>query len=111
MTSTVTRTRGDDWEIEGPIEFGGAPVDLTGCTLAAKLRETAESTTATATFTVSVVGDATEGNVRLTLARATTAGIAPRDAYVYDIEVTNASNKKTTYGVGSKLIVKGDATW
>lgn len=108
-TSTVTRTRGDDWEIQGPIEFAGAPVDLTDATLASKLRETSESTTATATFTAAVVGDPTEGIVKLSLARATTANINPRDAYVYDIEVTKGG-KKTTYGVGSKLVVKGDAT-
>jgi len=108
-TSTVTRTRGDDWTIPGTIEADGAPVNLTGCTLASKLRETAESTTATATFTVTVT-DATAGEVTLSLARATTVNIGPRDAYVYDIEVITAADKKTTYGVGSKLVVKGDAT-
>lgn len=107
-TSTVTRTRGDDWTIPGTIEADGAAVNITGATLAAKLRKDSESTAATATFTATAT-DATNGELSLTLARATTAGIDP-GTYVYDIEVTLAG-VKTTYGVGSKLVVKGDATW
>ncbi len=106
-TSTVTRTRGDDWTIPGTIEADGTAVNLTGATLAAQIRPNSESSELTESFTVAVVS-APAGTITLSLTDTETALIRP-GTYAYDIEVTIAGTK-TTYGVGSKLVVLGDVT-
>lgn len=109
-TSTLTRTRGDDWTITGTISAGGAAVNLTGATVTSQLRRSVESATAVATFTVTVT-DAVAGEVSLALADTVTEDIAP-GRYVFDVQVV-LSGVTTTYandGTPWRLDVVGDVT-
>ena len=105
--TTITRVRGDDWAIPGVIADSDTPVDLTGATVTSQLRRHTEAATATATFTATVT-DAVAGAVTLTLADTVTAAIDP-GVYTYDVQVVDGSIT-TTYGAGSLLDVRGDAT-
>lgn len=105
--STITRVRGDDWSIPGTLESGGTAVNLTGATITSMIRPNVESSTLTETFTVTV-NSAAAGTLTLSLTDAETQVIDP-GTYAYDIQVVIAG-VTTTYGEGSKLIVKGDAT-
>lgn len=102
---TITRTRGDDWTVDGQLTRADEPVDLTGATVVAQIRRRPD-TDLIAEWTVTVT-DATDGELTLSLGREVTEGIDP-GMYRYDIEVTDGD--RTTFGVGSGLRVVADVT-
>lgn len=105
--TNIDRVRGDDWAITGQLTNNGTAVDLTGATLAAQLRSSADSRTVAGTFTVTVT-DEDDGRITLALGGDTTSRLRP-GTYVYDIEVT-VGGSTVTYGAGSRLTVIGDVT-
>lgn len=105
--STNHRVRGDDWVIDGTIEANDTPVNLTGASIVAQLREGSTEGPLALTFTDSVLS-ASDGTVRLTATDTQTAALTPGWHY-YDVEVT-ISGSTTTYGAGSRVMVHADAT-
>jgi len=111
-SSTVTRTRGDDWTVVGTLGGSG---DITGVTVTSQIRTHVGSSTVTAAWTATVT-DGPGREVTLTLPAATTATITP-GRYVYDVQVVDGA-RTTTYGAGTGtgtndgavLIVQGDVT-
>lgn len=103
-SSTVTRTRGDDWTVVGTLGGSG---DITGAAVTSQIRTHVASSTVVASWTATVT-DGPGREVTLTLPAATTATITP-GRYVYDVQVV-AGGVTTTYGAGAVLIVQGDVT-
>jgi len=77
-------------------DSSGNNLDLTGYTGRGKIRATPEDTTVVASFTVSVMSPATDGNLSISLSDAVTAAIPANDSesfqrrltdYCYDIEI------------------------
>ena len=109
MTTTISRTRGDDWEITGTLSASGSPIDLTTATVTAQMRRTIGSSVA-ATFTVTVTSAAT-GEISLALSDTITEGIDP-GIYLFDVQVV-IGVVTTTYGNDGapwRLAVIGDVT-
>lgn len=78
----------------------GAPLNLTGYTVASQMRKSYSSSTAY-NFTASIY-NATQGKVRIQLLAAGSNAITP-GRYLYDLEVTSPSGSKTR-------VVEGIAT-
>jgi len=93
--------RGDTKEFTLAITAGNPPgvpmaaVDLTGCTVAAQIRETFEAAQAALTFTCTITS-AVGGLVLVAAAAAITALLTPGKK-VWDLEITFPSGKKFTY--------------
>ena len=80
---------------------GGAPVDLTGCTLAAQLRKTALGA-AHASFEVDVT-DPTNGVATLSMESGLTRGLSagetmddPKSQYVWDLKLLDSLGRVST---------------
>lgn len=82
----------------GPYE----PVDLTGCTVAAQIRDTTAAAQPAATITCAIT-DAEAGEVLLSMAPAVTAALGSGKK-VWDMEVTFPSGDKFTYLSGEVTI-------
>jgi len=103
-SSTVTRTRGDDWTVVGTLGGSG---DITGATVTSQIRTHVESSTVVASWTATVT-DGPGREVTLTMSDTVSAAITP-GRYVYDVQVVQGG-VTTTYGAGAVLIVQGDVT-
>ena len=84
------------------------PLDLTGYTGAARMKKHTSSTNVTATFAVSFP-NRTAGQVKISLASSTTAGLKP-GRYCYDVLVSSASSIKTRIVEGSAIVTAGVTT-
>lgn len=95
----------------------GNPYNLTGYTIAAKIRPTATSSTLTATFTIAIDSPATLGTFTMSLSAATTATL-PVDAnsgpenvptlFTYDVNITSGT---TVYRIlQGEVIVSPEVT-
>jgi hypothetical protein len=78
------------------------PMDLTGCTVAAQVRDTPQAAQPAATITCTIT-DATNGIVSLSMAPAVTGALG-QGTKVWDMEVTFPSGKKFTYLKGTVTI-------
>lgn len=91
--------------ITGATVVSGAtftPIDLTGSTILSQIRRsTAFSESLLATFTVTY-DNRTQGLFTLSLSNTTTTTLASNDTATnrYDVQVTDAGNKVTTYLIG-----------
>ena len=74
-------------------DAAGSPVNLTGYTGAGQIRKHYSSNTAT-TISVSFASDRATGVVSLAVARTLTENMS-YGRYVYDVELTNASNTRS----------------
>ena len=79
----------------------GSSLDLTGYTAASQIRKHPDSVNATANFTVSFI-DRTNGRIRVSLGRTTTAEIKP-GRYMYDVMFTDDSGDKSIVIEGNVL--------
>lgn len=92
--------RNDAWSLAITLaEPAGAPVDLTGKTIAAQLRERPDATDFTA-LTISPV-DLAAGKFSVSQAAATVGGY-------YDVQVTTGSDRRTY--VRGRLLIEKDVT-
>ena len=103
-SSTVTRTRGDDWSVVGTLGGSG---DITGVAVTSQIRTHVESSTVVASWAATVT-DGPGREVTLTMSDTVSAAITP-GRYVYDVQVVQGG-VTTTYGAGAVLIVQGDVT-
>jgi len=83
--------------------------DLTGHTAAAQIRKSYSSSSASATFTVSIASDATTGVLTLALTPTQTA-LLDEGRYVYDVEVTKTSDSTVTRVIQGIVTVSPNAT-
>lgn len=96
-TETVTVTLQD---------ADGNPINITGRTYSAQVREKASSTSALATFTCSIV-NAAQGKFACTLAAGTTANLNPANA-VWDLQENNGGTITTL--MAGEAVISRDVT-
>jgi len=112
----VTQKTAENFEIDQGSDFsktftvttdGSTVYNITGLSLQAQMRKGFDSSSATATFTASLVS-ATSGTYKLTLSNSTTASITA-GRYVYDVELNLADStiEKVHYGI---ITVNPEAT-
>lgn len=103
--------RDDDYDITFPFVDADGPLNLVGWTFAAQIRDAPNRPTELgellAQFEVDV-SEAAAGIVALRLSRAVTAAI-PRDKGVWDLQVTDPSDKSETWLEGP-VEIKGDVS-
>lgn len=100
--------RGDDWSEDFKIFQPGSDVnaqDLTGFTASAQIKALAEDVAVIATMTVTFSTPRSTGIINLAIA----ADDLDVGGYVYDVQLTNAANKKQTYIRGA-ITVRQDVT-
>ncbi len=89
-------------------DSSNAPLNLTGYTGFSKMKKHPRSLGVTATFSVSFP-DRSAGQVKISLASSTTAGLKP-GRYCYDVLVSSASSIKTRIVEGSAIVTAGVTT-
>ena len=97
--------QGSDFAIDLTITEGGSAKNLTGYSGRAQLRTTHAASSATASFTVSVV-NATNGTMKMEMQASTTTGIAA-GRYVYDVEITSGEGIVTRVVEGQIEVTPG----
>ena len=75
------------------VKDDGSAMNLTGYSVASKMRSTHDSGTVAGTFTCTI-SDATGGEITMQMTNSTTAAIE-EGMYVYDIEITNSAGTVT----------------
>ena len=104
----VTQKTAENFSIDQGADFsrtltvttdGSTAYDISSLTLQAQMRKSYDSSSATATFTATVVSG-TDGTYKLTLSNLTTADINS-GRYVYDVELVLADStiEKVHYGL------------
>lgn len=104
----VTQKTAENFSIDQGADFsrtltvttdGSTAYDISGLTLQAQMRKSYDSSSATATFTTTVVSGS-DGTYKLTLSNSTTADITS-GRYVYDVELILADStiEKVHYGI------------
>ena len=83
--------QGSDFAIDLTITDAGTAKNLTGYSGRAQIRSTHAASSATASFTCSIVGAAADGILKMELSAATTTSMTP-GRYVYDLEIHTASD-------------------
>ena len=112
----VTQKTAENFSIDQGADFsrtltvttdGSTAYDLSGLSLQAQMRKGYDSSSATATFTASLVS-ATDGTYKLTLSNSTTASITA-GRYVYDVELilSGSTIEKVHFGI---ITVNPEAT-
>ena len=112
----VTQKTAENFSIDQGADFsrtltvttdGSTAYDISGLTLQAQMRKSYDSSTATATFTATVVSGS-DGTYKLTLSNSTTADISS-GRYVYDVELILADStiEKVHFGI---ITVNPEAT-
>jgi hypothetical protein len=104
--SNLVINAGVDFEQVFTLEDGAnnAPINLTNYGLSAQMRKHATATGVT-TFTTSFY-DAANGKIQIGLSTAQTASLKP-GRYVYDVVITNTSNKMERVVEGMVLVSPG----
>jgi len=104
----VTQKTAENFSIDQGADFsrtftvttdGSTAYDISSLTLQAQMRKSYDSSSATATFTATVVSGS-DGTYKLTLSNSTTADITS-GRYVYDVELILADStiEKVHYGL------------
>ena len=75
------------------VKDDGSVMNLTGYSVASKMRSTHDSGTVVGTFTCTI-SDATAGEITMQMTNSTTAAIE-EGIYVYDLEITNSAGTVT----------------
>jgi len=106
--SDISIDQGSDFTAEIIVNDNtGGVANLTGYSAAGQIRKTYTSSTYTA-FGASVTG-ATQGKLTITLSNSVTNGMKS-GRYVYDVEITKASNGEKTRVVEGQLTVNPGVT-
>lgn len=112
-TQNIEIYKGDDFSIFFRIREKlangdpGSYVDLTGAVGKAQIRQTEDTATVAAEFTVTI-GDqvATPGSVLCTLTGAVTGALSITSPAKWDVQLTHADGKVRTYLAGSVTLIK-----
>ena len=75
------------------VKDNDSAMDLTGYSVASKMRSTHDSSTVVGTFTCTI-SDASAGQITMQMTNSTTAAIE-EGIYVYDLEITNSAGTVT----------------
>jgi len=94
--------QGSDFAIDLTVTESGTAKNLTGYSGRAQLRTTHAASSATASFTVTVV-NASTGKLKMEMQAATTSGITA-GRYVYDMEIHTANDATV------KRLIQGSVT-
>mgnify|MGYP000449878673 CR=1 FL=1 len=84
------------------LKENNAVMDLTGYSVASKMRSTHDSSTVVGTFTCTI-SDASGGKITMNMTATTTAAIE-EGMYVYDIEITSSAGTVTRLMEGSVTV-------
>lgn len=106
VKQNLTITRGDTESVVVNMAVGSSPIDISGRTYRAQIRETKDSGSIAASFTC-VVTDAAAGQVTCTLSAAATANLLPQ-VYYWDFEETNGGVVSTI--LAGSVTVLADVT-
>ena len=91
--------RGDDYTFVVPFVRNGAPINLTGAAIRFMARRSDFDADPLITKSVGsgiAITNAAGGLAEVTIAQADTLGFSQAEALVYDIELTEASGRRTT---------------
>lgn len=103
--SNIFIDQGTDFSITVDVtQADGNALNLTGYSAAAQIRKTYGSTSATATFTISI--SAATGQVTMSLTDTQTTAISS-GRYVYDLNITSGSGATTRVVEGQAIITPG----
>ena len=86
----------------------GTAMDLTNYTVKSQFRKSYQSSVAI-NFTANVYGTATNGQVRLQLSASSSSGVKA-GRYLYDIEITNASNSEKFRVLEGIIVISPEIT-
>ena len=84
------------------VKDNDSAMDLTGYSVASKMRSTHDSSTVVGTFTCTI-SDASAGKITMQMTNSTTAAIE-EGIYVYDLEITASSGTVTRIMEGSVTV-------
>ena len=84
------------------LKENNAVMNLTGYSVASKMRSTHDSSTVVGTFTCTI-SDASAGQITMTMTNSTTAAIE-EGIYVYDLEITASSGTVTRIMEGNVTV-------
>ena len=84
------------------VKDDGSVMNLTGYSVASKMRSTHDSSTVAGTFTCTI-SDASGGKITMNMTASTTADIE-EGMYVYDIEITSGAGTVTRLMEGSVTV-------
>ena len=85
-----------------PLKENDSAMNLTGYSVASKLRSTHDSSTVVGTFTCTI-SDAANGKITMQMTNSTTAAIE-EGIYVYDLEITASSGTVTRIMQGNVTV-------
>lgn len=109
MASAVSNLliyQGADFNIDFTVESdNGTPFNLTGYTVACKIKKHYTSSSST-TVTAAVLSPATAGSIQLSLGNAVTATMKA-GRYVYDVVITSTSGIKSRVLEGTVSVLEG----
>jgi hypothetical protein len=109
MASAVSNLliyQGADFNIDFTVENdNGIPFNLTGYTVACKIKKHYTSSSST-TVTAAVLSPATAGSIQLSLGNAVTATMKA-GRYVYDVVITSTSGIKSRVLEGTVSVLEG----
>ena len=102
-TYNLVIDQGSDFAIDLTITEQSAAKNLTGYSGRAQIRSTHSSSAVAGSFVCTVVGNATDGVMKLSIAASVTTAMTP-GAYVYDLEIFTAGD------VVVKRLIEGTVT-
>lgn len=110
----ITVNQGDDYSLQMIVSDGkNTPIDITGCTFACKVRETAESQEVIAEAEC-VISDAPNGVLNINFSSEVTGNIdtdgdyyGETNSYYYDVQQTNVNGRKERIVQGKFIVSPG----
>ena len=100
--------QGSDFGVSLAMREGDSPVDLTGYSARAQMRNTKASETVAASFTCAVVNP-TLGQIQMNLSNSVSKDLAP-GLYYYDLEIYTSGDAIVTRILEGKVTVDAEVT-
>lgn len=99
----IDLVQGDTFHQTVNLTSGGAPLDLTGYTFSGFVKVSLDAPTSLTTITITTVGDPTQGQILMTIAKTVTATFPPGYLF-YEAKWTAPSGDVFTFQRGLLLV-------